>query len=84
MVNCKLAARRLCKACLFVTVLLLISVPPAYAYLDPGTGSYIFQLLIAGIVGFAFLLKVFWGRIKRFLGRGISQSSNQMEGEEDE
>jgi len=32
----------------------------AYAYLDPGTGSYFFQLLIAGLLGALFLIKSFW------------------------
>lgn len=32
----------------------------AYAYLDPGSGSFIFQLLIAGLLGGIFLLKNFW------------------------
>ncbi len=38
----------------------------SYAYLDPGTGSYIFQLLIAGIIGGIFSLKIFWTKIKSF------------------
>lgn len=38
----------------------------AYAYLDPGTGSYIFQLIIAGTVGLLFAVKVYWRRIKGF------------------
>lgn len=36
--------------------------PPAY--LDPGTGSYIFQVLIAGLVGMGFAIKLSWGYIK--------------------
>jgi hypothetical protein len=51
---------------LLVALLHVAFPPPAYAYLDPGTGSYIFQLLIAAVVGLAFLIKVFWGRIKGF------------------
>jgi len=45
----------------------LIGIPrDAFAYLDPGTGSYIFQLLIAGLLGAMFAIKVFWLRIKNF------------------
>lgn len=36
------------------------------AYLDPGTGAFIFQILIAGIVGFGFAIKLFWHHIKKF------------------
>jgi len=30
------------------------------AYLDPGTGSYIFQFIIAGLLGLVFGVKTFW------------------------
>ena len=36
------------------------------AYLDPGTGSFIFQMLIAGFVGGLFALKLFWSHVKTF------------------
>jgi len=39
----------------------------AHAYLDPGTGSYILQMVIAGLLGAAFAVKLFWLRIKRFV-----------------
>lgn len=38
----------------------------AYAYLDPGTGSFLLQILIAGLVGAFFSIKIFWQRIKNF------------------
>jgi hypothetical protein len=41
----------------------------ANAYLDPGSGSYLLQLLIAGVLGAAFALRMFWGRIKGFFSR---------------
>ena len=33
------------------------------SYLDPGTGSFIIQLLIGGLLSSLFLVKVFWKRI---------------------
>ena len=36
----------------------------AYAYIDPGTGSYIFQLLVAALVGVAFAVKLYWNKIR--------------------
>ena len=36
----------------------------AHAYLDPGTGSYFVQILIAGLAGGAYLIVAFWGKIK--------------------
>ena len=44
----------------------LILVPPARAYLDPGTGSYFIQILAASILGALLSFKLFWGRIKAF------------------
>jgi len=41
--------------------------PPAY--LDPGSGSFLLQLLIAGLVGGLFLLRMSWGKVKAFLRR---------------
>ncbi len=42
-------------------------------YLDPGAGSYIIQLLVAGSVALIFLVKSQWARIKAFLGRDKAQ-----------
>ncbi len=36
------------------------------AYLDPGTGSLILQMLIASILGVFFVLKNFWKRVLFF------------------
>ena len=38
------------------------------AYIDPGTGSMILQLLLGGIAGVWIILKLFGRRIKSFLG----------------
>ncbi len=39
------------------------------AYLDPGSGSFIIQLLIAGLVGAGFLVRVYWKKIKGLFSR---------------
>lgn len=40
------------------------------AYVDPGTGSYVFQILIAGIVAASMGIRIFWNRLKSvFSGR---------------
>lgn len=36
---------------------------PAWAYIDPGTGSYVIQIVIAAVVGGAFAIKAFWQKI---------------------
>ena len=39
-------------------------VSDAFAYIDPGTGSMIFQSLIGALVGVGIVLKVYWAKIK--------------------
>ena len=51
----------------FCVLVLLVYETSAHAYLDPGSGSYIFQLIIAGFLGIAFTVKMFWRRISAFL-----------------
>jgi hypothetical protein len=36
----------------------------AQAYLDPGSGSFLIQIVIAGLVGAAFIIKTYWKKIK--------------------
>jgi hypothetical protein len=38
----------------------------ALAYIDPGTGSFVIQGIIAAVVGGGFAIKMFWHRIKAF------------------
>lgn len=66
-------AERLLTICLLMILLYFAFTPAAYAYLDPGTGSYIFQILIATIVGVGFLVKVYWGKIKGLFSRRSSE-----------
>jgi hypothetical protein len=40
-----------------------------YSYIDPGTGSYIFQIVIAAFVAVSFAVKVYWHKIKTFLAK---------------
>lgn len=40
---------------------------PVHAYLDPGTGSYIFQIALASLFGLLFALKTYWLQVKHFV-----------------
>ncbi|HDR00265.1 MAG TPA: hypothetical protein ENN51_08300 [candidate division WOR-3 bacterium] len=46
----------------------------AWAYLDPGTGSFILQMLIGAVLGGLVAIGVFWRRffawLRRLFGRG--------------
>jgi hypothetical protein len=47
-----------------LVLLILVLSQRAYAYIDPGTGSYMFQMMIAFLVGALFSIKLFWKKIK--------------------
>ncbi|MFC1504869.1 hypothetical protein ACFL6D_05585 [Spirochaetota bacterium] len=52
------------KKYLFITLILFVLFPKnAYGYLDPGTGTYILQIVIACALGGAFAIKIFWKKI---------------------
>jgi hypothetical protein len=46
---------------------------PAYAYLDPGTGSFIIQMVIASVAGALFAVKTYFRQIKSFLSDLLSR-----------
>ena len=50
---------------------------PAYAYLDPGTGSMLVQLLLGGVAGALVVGKLYWTRIKAFFGRQPMPDASQ-------
>jgi hypothetical protein len=45
------------------------------AYLDPGSGSILLQILIGAILGLGFIVRAFWGRIKGFFQRSDGTES---------
>lgn len=46
-------------------MLLLVPLASAYAYVDPGTGSMVVQVLIAALVGGAAFIGAFWRKLFR-------------------
>lgn len=54
-----------------VPLIMTLSIPSYYflAYLDPGSGSFILQLILGAIVGLLVALRAYWGRIKSFFSR---------------
>lgn len=70
------------RSAVFALLLLIASTPAAHAYVDPGTGSYVIQLLIAALAGIAFAVKIYWGRIKGLFSK--SSSGGQGTGSDDQ
>jgi len=53
----------------YVAIFYFVLAAPIYAYIDPGSGSYFLQLLIAGLLAGLYFLKIYWAKIRSFLGR---------------
>jgi hypothetical protein len=43
-----------------------LAVTPVAAYLDPGTGSMLLQVLIAVLMGMGITIKIYWQKVKDF------------------
>ncbi len=56
----------------------------AYAYLDPGTGSMMLQMLVAGLLGLAFTLKTYWQRIISYFKKNPTELETVAEEEKTE
>lgn len=66
---------------LLTTLLILTLIFPkqAYAYLDPGTNSYLYQIAIASLLGGLLTIKLFSKKIITFLRKLISKDANKKE-----
>jgi hypothetical protein len=53
-------------------------------YIDPGSGSYLIQLIIAGVLGALFYFKTIWWKIKSFFTRSKPEDSSNKEEDDDE
>jgi hypothetical protein len=47
------------------------------AYLDPGSGSMLLQLLLAVLLGLGVLLRVYWGKIKGLFGKKTNDDDDE-------
>ena len=47
-----------------VVFCLLASIRPAHAYIDPGTGAYLFQTVLALVVGCIFFMRQQLGKLR--------------------
>jgi len=51
------------------------------AYLDPGTGSFVIQAVVAGLAGAAVTLRLYWGKIKGLFGSSASDPESATDDE---
>ena len=67
---------------ILIFLLIFILAPSvSWAYLDPGTGSFIIQILVATVVGTLVTIKMYWSKI---IGIFKKKSENETEIEMDD
>ena len=65
---------------IFIVVFLsLIGPSVAHAYLDPGSGSMLLQLVLGGLAGLAVIAKLYWHRLLGLFGRHSQQEESESE-----
>jgi hypothetical protein len=67
----------------FLTVLFtLTSAAPAFAYLDPGTGSVIYQTVIIVVLAVAATGRLWWTKLKKIFGENFTKKGDKDKDEE--
>lgn len=51
-----------------ISILLSVILKPT-AYLDPGSGSFVIQLLFGAVVGGLVVMKAYWSKIRAFFNK---------------
>jgi hypothetical protein len=69
-------------AFVWAALLLVVCAEQAHAYIDPGSGSYILQLLLAGLLGAGVAVRIYWKRIKAAILRTPSAESGEVDDQE--
>ena len=75
--------RKVTPTILIILVLFTWIPKSAYAYLDPGTGSYLVQILIAGLIGASYAIKLYWKSIRSFFSRSTDAEQQPEETDDD-
>jgi hypothetical protein len=60
---------------LLLVFIILLMPQAASAYLDPGVGSMIWQMLVAVALGAVFMIKMYWMKIKGYFKKNNSDES---------
>jgi len=63
--------------------ILLSTLPKPTAYLDPGSGSFILQLILAMLLGWLLVLKSYWGKIVDWVKGLFSNQDEQVKDEKE-
>jgi len=53
---------------ILIAVLLLLMFTDAVAYLDPGTGSMLLQVILGGVAAIGVAIKLYWHKLRAAFG----------------
>jgi len=62
-----------------ITVLLLLFITDTEAYLDPGTGSMLLQVILGGVAAVGVAIKLYWHKLRVAFGAGKKEVSEDEE-----
>jgi hypothetical protein len=63
-----------------IVALLVLATEPVFAYLDPGTGSMLLQVILGGVAAVAVAIKLFWYKIRAAVGLGKKSNAEDETG----
>lgn len=72
------------KKIIVLTAMFFVLTSSVYGYIDPGTGSYLVQVLIAAFVGASLGIKVYWKKISTLLKKWFPGKNKENENQGDE
>lgn len=74
--------RILRNAVVWAVLLLVVCAQHAHAYIDPGSGSYVLQLILAGLLGAGVAVRIYWKRIRASVLRVLSGRQGEVDDHE--
>jgi hypothetical protein len=60
---------------IIIAVLILFFMPDTEAYLDPGTGSMLLQVILGGVAAVGVAVKLYWHKLRVAFGMGKKEES---------
>jgi len=62
---------------MIVGILLLLVFTNVHAYLDPGTGSMMLQVILGGIAAVGVAVKLYWHKLRVAIGLGKKEETEE-------
>ena len=62
---------------IITTLLMLFLFTDAVAYLDPGTGSMMLQVILGGIAAVGVAIKLYWHKLRVAIGLGKKEETEE-------